>query len=238
MGTDIHCWVEKRAAGAWHLVPMRPGDALFMESGDALSMEWCTRYERNELRRIDFDRNYDAFAILADVRNGSGFAGVVTGDGFEPILGRENPRRGWPEDISADLRDEEPDHSASWLTLTELEGYNWDRSTRKCGVISLEEYAAWRAAGGTEPPENYSGSVFGRDICTVEAREADEILTRDGVLGPMGERIYVCVDWHAPYATKTGGKYIKDILIPELVKIAAREGVSHDDLRIVFYFDS
>lgn len=47
------------------------------------------------------DRNYDVFAILGNVRNGTGFAGSVTSSGFEPI----SDNRGIPDDISRGLRD-------------------------------------------------------------------------------------------------------------------------------------
>ena len=33
---------------------------------------------------IDGNRNYDLFAILANVRNGHGFAGIKTGGGIRP----------------------------------------------------------------------------------------------------------------------------------------------------------
>jgi hypothetical protein len=42
------------------------------------------------------NRNYDVFSILADVRNGYGFAGVKTSSGFTPIAGG----RGLPDDLS------------------------------------------------------------------------------------------------------------------------------------------
>ena len=42
------------------------------------------------------DRNYNLFAILANVRNGTAFAGCKTGEGFNPI---SNPK-GVPSDAS------------------------------------------------------------------------------------------------------------------------------------------
>lgn len=46
------------------------------------------------------DRHYDVFSILADVRNGYGFAGVVTSSGFNPITSG----RGIPDDLSEEIR--------------------------------------------------------------------------------------------------------------------------------------
>lgn len=45
-------------------------------------------------------RNYDVFSILANVRNGYGFAGVVTSSGFNPITSG----RGIPDDLSDEVR--------------------------------------------------------------------------------------------------------------------------------------
>lgn len=47
------------------------------------------------------DRHYDVFSILADVRNGYGFAGVKTSSGFVPI----SDGRGIPDDLSQEIRD-------------------------------------------------------------------------------------------------------------------------------------
>ena len=47
------------------------------------------------------ERNYDLYSILADVRNGYGFAGSDTGEGFKVIRGySQDHLRGLPEDVS------------------------------------------------------------------------------------------------------------------------------------------
>lgn len=61
-----------------------------------------TEDERKELldemwsHPTDIGRNYNLFSILANVRNGVGFAGCKTGEGFEPIA----MPRGFPADAS------------------------------------------------------------------------------------------------------------------------------------------
>src|SRR5690242_3218591 len=74
---------------------------------------------------VPSDRNYWAFSVMADVRNGSGFAGCDTGKPVEPI----SKPRGLPADTSiadTDADFEDPayiwlgDHSHSWLLLSEL----------------------------------------------------------------------------------------------------------------------
>ena len=74
MGTDIYPVVEVRDVnGAWTAI---------MPPGEQRHTSW------------DFGRSYDCFAVLAGVRNGRGFAGVDTGDGFNPI----SKPRGLPND--------------------------------------------------------------------------------------------------------------------------------------------
>lgn len=112
MGCDIHLQVERRVNGVWERVPhpLRPCDD-----------EYCTDGKYNEKTpnpdrhgedhfhcggtgsyMTDFyhDRNYDVFGILADVRNGRGFAGSDTGDGFIPI----SLPKGLPPDLSDEIR--------------------------------------------------------------------------------------------------------------------------------------
>lgn len=60
---------------------------------------WRCNGTKITYEQIYHDRNYDVFGMLADVRNGSGFAGVDTGDGFVPI----DVPRGLPDDLSAEV---------------------------------------------------------------------------------------------------------------------------------------
>jgi hypothetical protein len=76
MGTDIHPVVQRR-------------------DNDASPWEFVDIPKNNDYGNILDNRNYNVFAILANVRNGYGFAGVVTGSGFKPI----SDNRGLPEDF-------------------------------------------------------------------------------------------------------------------------------------------
>lgn len=134
MGTDIHIVAEHQRDGKWHLAD------------------------------IDLPeyRNYWAFAVLADVRNGYGFAGFDKGDPITPI----SPPRGLPNDLSQELRappdpdDEDyPDyqiwlgnHSFSWVTLKELLDYDLDAPMTLRGMVSLESARQYRETG--EPPQS------------------------------------------------------------------------------------
>lgn len=69
MGTDIHSVFQKY---------------------DQLSKKWI-----DVSHRYDEDRHYQLFSVLAGVRNGFGFGGVVTGEPVQPIA----PDRGFPKDF-------------------------------------------------------------------------------------------------------------------------------------------
>lgn len=69
MGTDIHSIAQVRVEGVWKTVAVGVG-------GDP--------------------RDYNLFAMLADVRNGRGFAGIKTADPF-PVI---HEQRGLPADLA------------------------------------------------------------------------------------------------------------------------------------------
>ena len=137
MGTDIHIVAEYFADGVWHLADV-------------------------ELPEY---RNYWAFAVLADVRNGYGFAGFDRGEPITPI----SLPRGHPDDLSQELRappdPEEEDysreriwlgnHSFSWLTLKELLEYDLDAPMTLRGMVSAEAAKKYRETG--EPPRSSVG---------------------------------------------------------------------------------
>lgn len=157
MGCDIHVAIEVRdESGQWKPTKL-------------LEKDWAT--ERLFTGDYNFfDRNYDLFAMLADVRNGRGFAGLTTGEGFNPI----DDARGLPADLSRELRrlaedggDQDydsaleaygagwlGDHSHSWLTLRELADYDWNQTTRHAKYEN--ERGGWvpldaKQIGWTEP---------------------------------------------------------------------------------------
>ena len=111
-------------------------------------------------------RNYKLFAILANVRNGYGFAGVPTHEAIQPIA----EPRGLPEDFKVfgdehvygfDNRKEWlGDHSRTWLTATEIRDYPyWDTPIEFCGIIPKDVYTK-RVPGSI--PHEWSGGVWGR----------------------------------------------------------------------------
>lgn len=211
MGTDIHVAVERRGEdGQWTYVP--------------------GNWPRN--------RNYDAFAILAGVRNGSGFAGVDTGDGFVPIAAP----RGLPRDAAVETLDHDDgplsyEHTPSWITLAELLAYDWTRTTKKRGWANAPTWRRWWgwARNHGESPRDYCGSVDGPNIKHIDADEMVKLVTTAKYDTPLDKNTYALAEWETPYWKASG--WVWQELVPRLLKIAG--GVEHAaDVRIVFDFDS
>ena len=115
MGCDIHMYAEVKKNNKWSKV----GDVFenMWYSKDRELSDW-----NKPLTDTPYDgRNYDLFAILADVRNGHGFAGCVTGERFNPI----SEPKGLPDDVSKKIKKESDKwdgdgHSHSYFTVKEL----------------------------------------------------------------------------------------------------------------------
>lgn len=239
MGTDIHLYVERREGAKW-------------VSCDV----WETDKYEPGIKTVPYgkhfydDRNYDLFAILANVRNGSGFAGVDTGDGFVPL----SEPRGLPEDMSPELTAEATrsmEHTPSWVTLKELMDYDWTRTTLKRGVVNAAEYAKWAAwrRGQNLGPESYCGGVSGRDVRHVSEEEMATIVrdaekaARSGAganlcnsdvweaVGAPLKNLYCRVSWTTPYY-RAANEFLSEC-VPRLWRLGKPE-----DVRLVFWFDS
>lgn len=269
MGCDIHLWVEARKSPrhAWHpAFPQaacpwcsdgRPRHAWHPWCSDGRvtggadgKCYWCggTKFQST------YDgRNYNLFAMLANVRNGTGFAGVKTGDGYEPI----HEQRGYPEDMSKELRKHidnfdyeenekvEPrkrlsspgDHSESWATLAELQAYfaaNEKRDAKHQGVIALGQYTQWE---GGLPEGGWSGGVSGPKVriltpaeakVEVEKRPPKAYETRGD--GHIDGR-FVRVTWTSTYADDAG-RFVTEFM-PACAKLGEPENV-----RMIYGFDS
>lgn len=181
------------------------------------------------LIELDIDRNYDLFGMLADVRNGRGFAGCETGDGFEPIA---DPR-GLPKDVSDPVKAESDrwdsdGHSHSWLTLAELQAYfATEKKTHRSGVVDLEEYKNFKKNGH---PESWSGGVSGGQVQHVTIAEMDRIVA--GKKKPEdGKNPYTRVRWEVNYSSSAGGFYSR--MMPGLAKLG-----DSAEVRVVFWFDN
>lgn len=246
MGCDIHLCVEVReAAGQWQSVDQWERDQS-EDAGDPIN-KGCLSLKTEYYE----DRNYNLFAILADVRNGSGFAGVKTGDGFNVIA----LPRGLPLDASKEVMEYavkswgRDGHSHSWLTVAEIMAFDWTQTSKLSGVVdgaTYEEWDRWDKRHGSGP-KSYSGEVFGARVklVTNEAmgmlvnaarHKANEIrkndpLDWDSFMEQELDGYYTRCEWELPYY-KCAGTFLSQTL-PRLWRLAKPENV-----RIVFFFDN
>jgi hypothetical protein len=271
MGADIHSRVEVKENGVWKLNTEEVFENQYYYTPEQLA-EMRERYKNPEwepygdntqfLAQPSDGRNYDWFAILADVRNGRGFAGVKTGDGFVPIA----EPRGVPEDATQEWKEYVEQwkydmHSQSWLTLKDFEEYDWDRDSIKQGIIHLEEYVKLRGTNGC--PESWSGGISGNKIYTLSQAAADNFIDGIPVSIPKGGgfltspydskqwqeegcqmevldpksldeeiKLYVAYRWTVTYKEWFSYK-IKEYIEP-MRKLAEK----YEDVRLVFGFDN
>jgi hypothetical protein len=236
MGCDIHLYVERLVNGKWESADQWEPNKYAGEDGEP---------DKNIPygKRFYSDRNYNLFAILADVRNGSGFAGCDTGNGFVPI---DDPRD-IPEDASEEVKAEaerwgSDGHSHSWFTVAELLAYDWTQTTKHRGYVNANEYYEWnrwRREEG-ERPESYSGDIFGKGIEKVpeeELRRRIEACTggdwyrQEDKVAKQLANVHCQVEWEQPYY-KSVRSFWSDTM-PRLLRLGMP-----DEVRIVFFFDN
>lgn len=234
MGCDIHLYAERRDEnGTW--VDANPWEVnKYHESDPEHEPRMTIPYGKG----FYSGRNYDLFGILANVRNGRGFAGCDLGRGYWPI----SPPRGLPDDVSPEVLAEselwdDDGHSHSWLTVAELMAYDWTQTTVSRGWVSLKEFADWNrwARSHGEPPASYCGDVFGPNIRKVSIEEMERLcaegVTEREVPDPKRISYYCQVEWTHPYYS-VATEFLSATL-PRLWRLGAPE-----DVRIVFWFDN
>lgn len=238
MGTDIHMRVQVQSpsfdGGSYWRTIDPPAWWPRDEWGSKYIAEKRARFDAtpdaSNLRSLLYSlgqwysgRNYNLFALLADVRNGSGFAGVLTGDGWPSIA----PSRGLPNGV--EIEDDEyawlGDHSHTWMTVAELLAFNWNgTATRLCGVVSLDSYVP------NVQPKAWSGDVWGHNCVTVEENAVDGLVVAEGT------RVHVR-QWWTRTAAEAAGFFHSDLL-PAFERLAAEHNVSTEQVRLVMGFDS
>lgn len=252
MGCDIHFFVEHRKDkdSPWVYAPRptREQDRDPYYAKRAAENPNDEHYERWSWQWYG-GRNYRLFGALADVRNGSGFAGVDMGNSV-PVIALP---RGMPHDLSVHLARvwtnqnldyEDPrydddldwlgDHSFTWLTLQELLDYPWDDGTERRGVVSFEQWQNRLAVHGDalplvtdeSPYDGWSGGISGPNIVVYEAKQV-----LSGVTAPADARVHVRDRWVTPMR-----KQCQDFVertIPAMQQLGDPENV-----RCVFGFDS
>jgi len=249
MGCDIHIMVESKIDGQW-FVKSGVNESMLNHYEEMLEdvkinpdgnhghltkeyIEGCIAEESKVVYQdwIYDGRNYDLFAILADVRNGRGFAGAKTGEGFIPI---SNPR-GVPDDASAVYKNwvEEWDgdgHSHSFHTIRKLVEYpHWDNGATQFGVVSESEYKVFKEQG---IPNSYCSYCSGGGVVHITNQEMDDVINGSYPIKD-GAEYYTRVQWKEGYKDAAGNFYTESI--PRLKELA---GDDLDSVRIVFFFDN
>lgn len=187
---------------------------------------------------IEF-RDYWLFAALADVRNGIGWAGIITGAPIEPIA----YPRGLPDDISTELYEgtkTDPalwlgEHTYSYLTLRELSDYDWEQECIIYGYCRFEEYVLWKS-GTDELPKTYCDDIFAKSIVKIDEEYARKILDNPLANHADFKHHYVRFAASVPL-NKVVGWFLENGL-RGLKRLARKKRIGMDDVRIVFGFDS
>lgn len=246
MGCDIHCFAEMKKNGTWRLVedkvfPNQPErfekikkklEDLKAKKNptkeDLEGIQWAESYD--EFTNIPYNsRNYDTFAILANVRNGLGFAGCDTGNGFNTIA----EPKGLPEDASDFVKAESDrwdgdGHSHTWLTVKEILNFDWKQVNTKRGVVSLGEYEDW-IKSGRNAPHSYCGGVAGRSVISLSEEEYLKFKGADQL--DSEKEYYLRIQWQQSY--ESAARYFLENTVPSLQKLGSPE-----DVRLVFWFDN
>lgn len=169
MGTDIHGIWQKYEDGKWKDIP--------------------SNYKQ--------ERDYNLFAVLANVRNGYGFAGIPTGEAVEPI----SIPRGLPEDFDIEMEEGEKTHVVydisiigkgylasyikefpynfwmgyhdfSWLSGEEmLKWYKTPHTKVHYGILDRDVYENWDKKSGY--PSGWCGDIEGPNIIKIEETVED-----------------------------------------------------------------
>ena len=218
MGCDIHAVIQRKdSEGSW--ITQREKNPEFGK------YDWEPEFGST----VSISRDYDLFAILANVRNGYGFAGCDTGDGFEPMT----CDRGLPKGVVLDNENCFDgiwlgDHSYSWVTLSEIDAYDWDRVTKRRGWINLTEYKMMLEKG-EDRPSRWSGGISGPGIQHITIQEAKRKVQSSIRL--FEDQTYFVYEWEITYR-EVAQDFFEDV-VSQMRKLGKPE-----DVRLVMGFDS
>lgn len=224
MGCDIHCFVEKRGpkTGKWKKIGGFVSD-YYRADNDYFSTD-----EFKKTSRILMCRNYDEFAVLADVRNGYGFAGCDTGDAIKPIA----MPKGLPEDVSSAIKKESDrwgcdGHSHSWLTAKEIKDYDAE-GTQKVhrAWVEASVYKQFKETGNPYP---CCGGVSGSKVMYASNEDCEKIQAEN-----PDKTVYTKIEWATN--AKDCAKWLFTECLRQLMEKSSTG--TGDDIRLVFWFDN
>ena len=222
MDCDIHSFVEKKISkGRWSKITGFKSDDYY-EKSEYFSSD---RFLKGDSPLSA--RNYQQFAILANVRNGRGFAGLDTGDRVEPIA----MPKGMPDDVSDDVLNASNEwgcdgHSHSWLTAKEINEYDSEIKIIRRGFVSAKVYEQFLKDGNPYP---YCGGVYGDNVVIKEKGECLDFQKNN----PTKE-VYTKIQWEV--SARNAANWLFGGALDQLM--ARSENKKGDDVRIVFWFDN
>jgi hypothetical protein len=237
MGCDIHSYVEKWNEGTekWELIwGMCPrlrdecgelGIDVETYAGELLDDvdEYHSKFEEYCEHKLYIGRNYNLFAILAGVRNHTGWC--------SPYVSIDCPR-GVPKDCSSeyrawvDLWDVEG-HSHSYFTVQELLDYDWDQEKEYRGLVGPKGFIEWKERGRPSEWAYWTGDDKDGVITNTEM---EALVVSSRWPEPVRGR-YTGVVWKEPHRNVV--KRFFNETLPELQKLG-----SPDKVRMVFFFDN
>ena len=229
MGCDIHETYEiQQEDGSWKKHDYR---AKYQSGEPDADGYRKTNYDKLFGDPLYIGRCYRFFAFLADVRNGSGFAGCDTGDAVVPI----DEERGLPDDPSEDYAGEVENwdgdgHSHSWFTAEELANADWDQETTERCIIDLDDFPKFMSQKNTDGMST-CGGVSGGKVVILTVGEAASMLANDSTRD--SEKSYhVRVEYKRPLKEELQGYF--DEWLPAVLAL-------HPDpakIRVSFFFDN
>ena len=191
MGCDIHLFVEVKKDGKWEAI-----DKFEEEDG-------CIYAPYEE--QIYKGRNYPLFALLANVRNYSD---------VQPI----HEPKGFPDDVSDVLKRMSKEwnddwHSHSYLTIRELNEYDWEQPIKESGFVDNKRWKAFVETLKTETPDYMLRFPYAQGI------------------GDSLKQSHTWHEWTVPTKITVG-----DFIYGVIKKLNAIG--EPDDVRIVYAFDN
>lgn len=238
MGCDIHLFVEKKDNNNWIGVygqnPWISEYESFAKTaakrGDIQKAKWDQEYV-DKLKRdcptvlegwLYDGRNYNLFAILADVRNEYD---------IKPI----DMPRGLPVDVSNEVQGENHDwdlggHSYSYFTFKELLDYDWENhSVENEGFVDEYTYKNFKETGNPYP---CSKDVDGGNVKKVLNSEMNRIL-KNKYSWEENKSFYTAIKWSEKFSE------IAKVFLDNLNDYIFKNNIIDlDDYRIVFWFDN
>ena len=203
MGTDIHCIGQIKIDGQW---------------------------TNCNFDNIPKHRDYQLFAVMADVRNGIGFGGCDTGNAVEPI----SKPKGFFEDIHKIFKKERDYmHSFSWLNAKEIFDYrerNQEIKIIKRGVVDPSEYQTFKKYGY---PNSWCGGVSGRTVKMISNSEMENIIKHQNETSNVD--YYTKIEWKENLIERLG--YFFYDLLNEMIS-ALGDNDNLEDVRLSFCFDN